>query len=205
MSRLIHITEAARMIGVSTQTLRRWEKTGRITSVRSAGGHRRFREIDVLREMGVDPTSKGANVAYCRVSSRAQRPDLVNQRGAVEAFAGARGLPDLQVIEEIGGGMNLKRPKFLRLMDRVEDGEINVLIVAHQDRLCRFGFEWFERFCERHGCELLVMNQRRLSPEAEMVEDLLAIVQTFSARLDGLRSYKWRLRAALSAPAVGEE
>ena len=72
------------------------------------------------------------------------------------------------------------------------------MIVAHQDRLVRFGFEWFAEFCARHGTELVVMNQETLSPEQEMVNDLLSIVHVFSARLDGLRSYRKELKHALS-------
>ncbi len=72
------------------------------------------------------------------------------------------------------------------------------LIVAHKDRLVRFGFEWFAEFCVRHGTELVVMNQETLSPEQDMVNDLLSIVHVFSARLYGLRSYRKELKHALS-------
>jgi excisionase family DNA binding protein len=198
MSTLIHITEAARRLGVDVRTLRRWDAAGSLKAVRTPGGHRMYHDDQIrVLEGKVAPKEPHAVVAYCRVSSRAQRPDLVNQRTAVEEFVTARGLAELETIEEIGGGMNLHRPLFLSLMDRVEAREIRIIVVAHKDRLCRFGFEWFKRFCELHGCELLVMNQERLSPEREMVEDLLAVVHTFSARLYGLRSYKKPLREAL--------
>ena len=60
----------------------------------------------------------------------------------------------------------------------------------------RFGFEWFAAFCERHGKDLVIVNGETLSPEQELVQDLVAIVQIFSARLYGLRSYKKVIRDA---------
>jgi predicted site-specific integrase-resolvase len=103
--------------------------------------------------------------------------------------------------EEIGGGLNFKRPRFLALMDEIGRREIKMLILAHCDRLTRFGFEWFEHFAKINGCELLVLNQERLSPEQEMVQDLMTIVHCFSSRLYGLRNYRKKLDEALKKNA----
>jgi putative resolvase len=83
------------------------------------------------------------------------------------------------------------------LFDRIIAGEVNCLVVAHKDRLARFGFDFLAHLCRHHKCELLVMNTESLSPEREMVEDLMAITQCFSARLYGLRNYKAALKKAL--------
>jgi predicted site-specific integrase-resolvase len=72
-----------------------------------------------------------------------------------------------------------------------------MLIPAHRDRLTRFGFEWFEHYAQTHGCEVLGINQERLSPEQEMVQGLRAIVHCFSSRLYGLRNYRKKLNEAL--------
>lgn len=79
-------------------------------------------------------------------------------------------------------------------------GEVKTLVLAHKDRFVRFGFEWFERFCRVNGCEVLVLHQERLSPEQEMVQDLLTIVHCFSSRLYGLRNYRKKLKQALEEP-----
>ncbi len=102
-------------------------------------------------------------------------------------------------VKEIGGGMNFKRKRFLQLMDDVQQGSVGKLLIAHKDRLCRFGFEYFERMAKESGCELIVINQESLSPQQEMIEDLLAIVHTFSCRLYGLRRYKKILKDNLTA------
>ena len=82
-------------------------------------------------------------------------------------------------------------------MDEIGQHEIKILVIAHRDRLTRFGFEWFEHYTKSHGCELLVLNQERLSPEQEMVQDMMTIVHCFSSRLYGLRNYKKKLKEAL--------
>ena len=95
--------------------------------------------------------------------------------------------------------MNFGRKRFLQLVDRVCLREVGTLIVAHRDRLTRFGFELLEHLCEAHGCSLLVLNSEKLSPEREMVEDLMTIVHCFSSRLYGLRNYRKALKDAIGA------
>lgn len=70
------------------------------------------------------------------------------------------------------------------------------LIIAHKDRLVRFGFDWFAAFCERHGTDMVIVNGDTLSPQQELVQDLLSIVHVFSARLYGLCSCKKVIRDA---------
>ena len=81
-------------------------------------------------------------------------------------------------------------------MEMIELGQVRCLIIAHKDRLVRFGYEYFEAFCKRHHTEIVVMNGEIMSPEQELVRDLIAIVTVFSARLHGLRSYKKVLKEA---------
>jgi len=139
------------------------------------------------------------------VSSAAQKPDLVNQRRVLEEFVVAKGWANVEFVEEVGGGLNFKRKKFLELMDAIGRREVKSLILAHRDRLTRFGFEWFEHFAQVHGCELMVLNQERLSPEQEMVQDLMTIVHCFSSRLYGLRNYRKKLNEALKKDALVEQ
>ena len=135
--------------------------------------------------------------AYARVSSQAQKPDLDNQVRVLEQFCTANGWAVDEWIKEVGGGLNFRRKYFLRILDAVVHGRVERLVVAHRDRLCRFGFEMIEHLCQTHDCDLVVMNQESLSPEQEMVQDMLSIVHCFSARLYGLRNYRKALRKAL--------
>ena len=101
-------------------------------------------------------------------------------------------------VQEIGGGLNFKRKQFLGVVDRIVNRQVSTLVVAHKDRLARFGFELLSHLCEISDCELVVMNTESLSPEREMVEDLMTIVDCFSSRLYGLRNYRKTLKQVLS-------
>ncbi|MFN3920402.1 MAG: IS607 family transposase [Methylohalobius sp.] len=196
--------KAAKLLGVSVKTLQRWEREGRlIPAARTASNRRLYTEAQLREFIGLrrglaEPTRM---VAYCRVSSAAQKPELANQRRVLEAFVVAKGLANVEFIEEVGGGLNFKRKRFLELMDAIGRREIKTLILAHRDRLTRFGFEWFEHYAAANGCEILVLNQERLSPEQEMVQDLMTIVHRFSSRLYGLRNYRKKLAEALRQDA----
>ncbi len=136
-------------------------------------------------------------MAYCRVSSATQKPDLLNQRKHLAEFCEANALLVDEWISEIGGGLNFKRKQFLTLIDAIIAGEVAMLVIAHKDRLTRFGFPLLQHLCETHACRLLVMNTEELSPEQELVQDLMAITHCFSSRLYGLRNYRKALEKAL--------
>lgn len=183
------INEFAERVGRSTQTIRRWEKEGKLTAKRLPSGHRYLDESDIRLIMGCSPEKK-ETIVYCRVSSSGQKDNLASQVCAMQTYCLAGAIPVDHWIEEIGGGMNFKRKLFLSIVDRIQRGEVKKLLVAHKDRLMRFGFDLFSHIATEHGCEIVVVNQESLSPQQEMVEDLMAIVHTFSCRLYGMRKYK---------------
>ena len=186
---LYRINDFAKEVGVSASTLRRWDNEGTLKAKRTKSNQRYYTYEDVLTLRGKKPINR-VNVVYCRVSSSNQKADLASQVSAMETFCLNSGIAVESWYKEIGGGMDFKRPIFLEIMSRIEKGEITNLVIAHKDRLCRFGFEFFEDFATRHNCKILVVNQESLSPREEMIEDMLSIVHTFSSRLYGLKKHK---------------
>lgn len=201
MSTLLNITEAADLLRKSVKTLQRWDREGVLTARRTATNRRVYDHADLMKFLGVSPKEQNRKiVAYCRVSSQAQKPDLKNQRRVIEDFCIARGFAGVDYIEEIGGGLNFKRKRFTELIDAIIQGEIKVLVIAHRDRLARFGFDLLSHLCQEHECELLVIDSEKVSPEQEMAQDLMTIVHCFSSRLYGLRNYRKALKKALNSP-----
>ena len=193
------IGEFAKRVGVVPKTLQRWDREGRLKAHRTVTNQRYYTDEDLAIVLGLEkPAKKKRCVVYCRVSSPAQKPDLVNQRQNLEQFCTARGLVVDEWLEEIGGGLNFQRKKFLALVDRIIAGDVGMLVIAHKDRLARFGFSLIEHLCEVHQCELIVMNNQSLSPEQELTQDLLSILHCFSSRLGGLRNYRKTLKEALA-------
>ncbi len=192
------VAQFAKHVGVSVKTLQRWDREGRLSAKRTVSGRRYYDEGDLAVALNL-PRQPAARrtVAYCRVSSPAQRPALQNQRAALEQYAQAKGIAVDQWVMEIGGGLNFERKRFLALVDAIVAGEVMCLLIAHQDRLARFGFALLKHLCETHQTEMLVMNTQTLSPEQELVQDLMSIVHCFSSRLYGLRNYRKALEKAL--------
>ena len=188
--------EFGELIGKSVITLQKWDRKGILIAHRSPTNRRYYTHDQYLIYRGLVAQEQGLTVAYSRVSGVAQKPDLANQIKALEVYCNQHVLKVDEWMQDIGSGLNYKRKQFNRLMEMVELGQVRRIVIAHRDRLVRFGYGYFEAFCERHNTELVVIDGETLSPEQELVQDLVAILTVFSARLHGLRSYKKAIRDA---------
>jgi len=190
-------SEFGKSIHVSVKTLQRWDRQGVLKAHRTATNRRYYTQEDLLSILPQEAGARRQIIAYCRVSSVAHKPDLENQRRILAEFGEANRYVVDEWISEIGGGLNFKRKQFLRLVDAIIAGEVAVLLIAHKDRLARFGYSLLVHLCETHDCHLVVMNTEQLSPEQELVQDLITITHCFSSRLSGLRTYRKALEKAL--------
>jgi len=182
--------ELGELIGKSVITLQKWDRKG-IHKVHHSPTNRRYYTHDqCLTYRGLVAQEQGLTIAYSRVSGVAQKPDLVNQVKALEVYCTQHTIKVDEWMQDIGSGLNYKRKQFNRLMEMVELGQVRRIVLAHRDRLVRFGYGYFETFCERHHTDLVVIDGETLSPEQELVQDLVTILSVFSARLHGLGSYK---------------
>jgi putative resolvase len=180
--------EFGQLIARSTRTLQEWDRKGILKAYRTPTNRRYYTHEQYLQIAGQG--LKRQIVVYSRVSSAGQKEDLARQQEALRDYCGQHGKLVDEWLHDIGSGLNYERKQFVRLMELVEAGEVGEIIIAHKDRLVRFGYEWFEGFCERHHCIITIMNSKTLSPEEEVTQDLLSIIHSFSSRLYGLRKYK---------------
>ena len=190
-----------KLIGKSVNTLQKWDRKGILPAFRSPTNRRYYTHEHYLQYRGLISSEQGKVIVYARVSSPSQKKDLALQKEALRVYCLEHSIKVDQWIEDIGSALNYKRKGFNQIIEQIELGHVKRLVIGYQDRLVRFGYDWFEAFCERHGTDILVMNGESLSPEEELVRDLIAIVTVFSARLHGLRSHKNAIRAA----ALGKE
>jgi putative resolvase len=189
--------EFGQLIGRKTKTLQKWDREGKLKAHRSPTTNRRYYTHDqYLQYRGLVAEEQGLTIVYTRVSGVAQKPHLAHQVQALEAYCKQLSFTVDEWLSDIGSGLNYKRKQFNRLMELVELGQVRRLVIAHKDRLVRFGYGYFEAFCQRHNTEIIVMNGETMSPEQELVQDLIAILTVFGARLHGLRSYKKVLKDA---------
>jgi excisionase family DNA binding protein len=187
----IGIGEAAKELGVSISTLRRWESEGKITSERTHGKHRRY-DISTMRNHG-ESKPVGAHritIAYARGSSHDQKSDLVRQVERLETYCAAKGWR-YEIVSDLGSGLNYNKRGLRKLILRICEGEVSRLVITHKDRLLRFGSELVFAICEKYGTEVVILNASdEMTFEQELAEDVLEIITVFSARLYGSRSHK---------------
>jgi predicted site-specific integrase-resolvase len=192
MSNLLTTLQAAKALNISPQTLRRWEREGRIAPPeRTSGGQRRY-DLAKLAPNLFRPNiaDHRRTVAYARVSSHDQKDDLERQKQVLELYCAGNAWT-FDVIADLGSGMNYRKKGLKKLLDGVMDGTVGRLVITHKDRLLRFGAELVFALCEAKQVEIVILNKGEDSTfEEDLAKDVLEIITVFSARLYGSRSRK---------------
>lgn len=191
MNRLVSIGEAAKALGVSISTLRRWAASGKLKPVQTGGKHRRY-DLAQLRPamFRAEDDSDRKTIAYARVSSHDQKEDLERQKQVLELYCARQGWT-FEVVSDLGSGMNYHKKGLKRLLNAILDGQVGRLVLTHKDRLLRFGAELVFAICEAKEVEVVVLNQGEDTTfEEDLAKDVLEIITVFSARLYGSRSRK---------------
>ena len=188
MQRLIKIGPAAHLLGVTPQTLRRWEQIGALLPDRKTPGGTRYYDVDKLLEL--KGKEDRLTIAYARVSSQDQKKDLQRQSELLSSYCTVQGW-NYEVIKDLGSGMNYRKKGLKRLLDLILERKISRLVITHKDRLLRFGAELIFALCEARQVEVVIINRGDGgSFEEELAKDVLEIITVFSARLYGARSHK---------------
>lgn len=183
--------EVSKILRVTVKTLQNWDKDKKLIAFRNKETNRRYYTEQQINEfLGKESKSHEKIVIYARVSNIGQKDDLQNQQDFLQQYSNVKGYIVSEIITDIASGMNFKRKNWNKLLKDVMNRKIEKIIIAHKDRFVRFGFDWFDEMCKSFGCEIEVVNNEKLSPQEEMVQDLISIIHIFSCRIYGLRKYK---------------
>lgn len=190
MTEYYSIHKFSKMIGVTPQTLRNWDKSGRLKPNHTAGNGYRYYSSDQLNQvLNIKPNTNRIVVGYCRVSSNKQKDDLERQVENMKTYLLSQGEP-FEIIQDIGSGINYKNKGLRELIRRICQGQIKKVVVLYKDRLLRFGFELVEYIAELHNCEIEIIDNTKKTEQQELVEDLVQIITVFSCKLQGKRANK---------------
>ena len=196
------VGEFAKLLNVTVKTLQNWDKQGTLKAYRTPTNQRFYTEEQLNQILNLSNSNQkekqGLKIGYCRVSTHNQKNNLKNQEEYLRSYTNAKGVILDEVFTDIGSGINYNRKDFNKILELVEAGEVSEIYVTYKDRFVRFGFDWFNNFCEKHGTKIIILNQPSTSPEQELAEDLLNIVTVFSARSHDLRTYKKQLEQNLN-------
>lgn len=210
MDKLVNVSQAAEMLGVSTKIMRIWDNEGKVEAVRTAGGHRRYRlsEIEKLQGIKHEEVKKPDQekvCSYSRVSSHEQKEkgDLDRQSNRLTQHCVSKGYHLAHVLTDVGSGMSSKRAKLKTLFNLVENKEITKVVVEHKDRLTRHNFGIYERYFASHGVTIEWMDSGKSKTyEEELVDDMISLMSSFSSKIYGKRSAENRKRRKLEKLAA---
>ncbi|OPX92159.1 MAG: hypothetical protein A4E52_00100 [Pelotomaculum sp. PtaB.Bin013] len=192
MEKLLTSHQVAKLLNVWPHTLRRWEREGKLKPLRTPGGHRRYKESQVSALIGEEIVEKGTKrcAVYTRVSTakQAEAGNLQRQKERLITYAVEKGYIVKAVYTEIASGLNENRRELAKLTKTATKGEIDAIVIEYKDRLARFGYKYLEQYFQSCGaCIDIVELDEAKSPQEELVEDMIAIVTSFSARIYGKR------------------
>lgn len=183
----IGTTVATNLLHITSQTLRKWDKEGKISTIRTPSNVRMYSLKDIHYILGWNPPSfSKTKVAYCRVSSKKQMDDLERQQDFFRSK-----FPDHELVTDIASGVNWKRKGLQTILERAMSGELSEVVVAHRDRLCRFAFELVAWIFKINSVRLVVLDQEEnKNSETDLADDILSIIHVYSCRRMGRRRYK---------------
>lgn len=194
----ITIRETSKITGLESQTIRKLFDNQKIAGYKTPSGQRRIDKQSVQRMCNIVSDGENKyqfqrnNFMYARVSTKKQVDDLSRQIEYIKRPEYA----DYILIQDIGSGINFKRKGLQRILESCLQGTIGEIVIAHRDRLCRFGFELIEQLVTKSGGKITVIKNEQLSsPESELADDLLAIIHIFSCKQMGRRSYNTKKRS----------
>lgn len=187
---LYSIGKFSKAIGVSIETLRLWDKQGKLKPEKvKENGYRYYSQKQIDKHLGLKTPSNRIVIGYCRVSSHKQKDDLERQIENVKTYMFAKGY-QFEIIKDIGSGINYNKKGLLELLEKTQRYEVEKIVILYKDRLIRFGFELIENICNRYQTEIEIIDNTERTEEQELVEDLIQIVTVFSCRLQGKRANK---------------
>ena len=184
------IHEMTEILGVTAQTLRNWDRTGKLKPHHTSPNGYRYYSEDNLNQILNKPVKKqGKTIGYCRVNSPKQKEDLKRQEENMRTYLLAQGKP-FEIISDIGSGINYKRKGLQNIIRGMADRSISKVVVLSKDRLTRFGFELIEYIAELYDCEIEIVDTTEKTEQEELVEDFEQIMTVFSCKLEGKRANK---------------
>lgn len=192
MSKYYSINEFSKILGVSAQTLRNWDKNGKLHPHHtSSNGYRYYSHEQLNQVMNIKPNLDRIVIGYCRVSSNKQKDDLERQIENMKLYLTAQG-KSFEIISDIGSGINYKKKGLKELIRRISQNNVEKVVVLYKDSLLRFGFELVEYIASLYNCDIEIIDSTKKPDQQELIEDLVRIITVFSCKLQEKRVDKIR-------------
>lgn len=177
------VKKFAEKLGVTTQTLRIWDKSGKLKPVyRSESGYRYYSDEQLAQYTGIKPVEEKLIIGYCRVGTDKQGQSLEDQVNSVRQYCIVKGY-SFKIITDIGSGINYTKSGLQKLLTLITTNQVSKVVVLYRGTLVSFGFELIEFICKYHNVEIEVIDNTERLEQQELIDDLVQIVTDFNSRL----------------------
>ncbi len=179
--RFVTSAEARKTLNLTSDTLRAYDRDGKIETIRNAGGRRLYNVSKFIKDNNLDCLKK--NIIYCRVSSYDRKEDLERQEKKLKEL-----YPEYEIIKDIGSGINFKRKGLQQIIELAISNQINNLVINHKDRLCRIGYELIEFILKKYSnTNIIIVENSGVCKTEEITKDLIEIITVYSSKIHGSR------------------
>lgn len=198
----IPLREVCKLIRLQPNTVRSWAQKGKILSIKTPSGQIVYPKSQFQNLISsISSPQEKENFLYCRVSSKKQMDDLERQKQFLQSL-----YPKYKLVTDCASGINWKRKGLQSILESAMQGRIGDVVVAHKDRLCRFGFELIKFIIESNKGRIIVLDEEtNKSTEQELAEDLLSIIHIYSCRQMGKRRYTKKQKNSTQSESETEE
>jgi len=187
MNKLISLQQTSELLDVVPKTLREWDSSGKLKSVRTRGGHRRYRQSDINEFIGIQKDNEVENdnpnvvAVYGRVSShdQKQKGDLDRQCQRLSEYCAKNKYKVDFILKDVGSGLSDSRNGLNKLFDLVIERKINKVIVENKDRLTRYQFNVLYKFFSSYGVDIEIIDNKICTDEEELTNDIMMLMAVF--------------------------
>lgn len=191
MKEYLRASEAAELLCVTTQTVRKYHRTGKIIGYTTPGGQTIYKtsELYALLNQGHPNTADArpeTTAYYLRASDgnkdrlHAQEQQLTDQYGTAD-----------YIITDKASGLNEKRKGLKRLINLAKEGKITRVIVTQKDRLTRFGYTYLEELFAAYDVEVIAaFDKQDKTLTEELMNDFMSLIASFAGKFYRLRGYE---------------
>lgn len=192
------VHEVAEILGVTTKTIRNYDKDGKLKTCRTEGNHRMIMRDDLigfLMEKGLiidDTANQKKDVIYARVSTNAQKQGGDLDRQALFLAENVSGLMNPVILKEVGSELNDKRAQLQKLLKMVCNDEVRNVYVTSEDRLAKFGYHYLETMFQAHNVNIITIegSGAEKALQEESAEDITAKADRLDKLLSDLENRK---------------
>ena len=171
------------ILGVTAQTLRNWDKEGKLKpAYTKSNGYRYYSEDDIMSYTKERDRKKEKKlIGYIKNSSLENEVSLTRKKESIETYLKSTN-QEYEIIIDVGSGLDYNRAGLKTLIAKINKKEVDEIVICYKDNLVKYGFELIEYFAYLNNVKIKVLDINNKSSLIEINEDFLTVVKDVSRK-----------------------